>query len=169
MIFRFRNISVSKLFQFLDGFGIGIENFWFQKSIRIGIKKNCYKKKYRIRYRKKFRIRFRSDFGYCHTLESNDTLNKLWCHLWTVLYSSGTQVGKYKTKTMMVNQPTTTQINQEFRNKAPLWKVKNIKNRFLQKKIWSLQCCLFMAGIMEMEKCIISTLKLWNWNSWSKC
>ena len=46
-----------------------------------------------------------------------------------------TQVGKYKTKTMMVNQPTTTQINQEFRNKAPLWKVKNIKNRFLQKKI----------------------------------
>ena len=39
LMFRFRNFSVSKLFNFFGGFGFGIENFW-------------YRKKYRIRYRK---------------------------------------------------------------------------------------------------------------------
>ena len=42
--FRFRNFSVSKLFQFFDGIGIGFEKFWYRKSIGIGFEKNWYRK-----------------------------------------------------------------------------------------------------------------------------
>ena len=140
-----------------------LKTFGIKKVLESVSKKIVIKKSIEFGIGKKFRIRFRSDFGYCHTLESNDTLNKLWCNLWTVLYSSGTQVGKYKTKTMMVNQPTTTQNNQEFRNKAPLWKVKNIKNRFLQKKNLKPAVLSFHGrdyGDGKVHNLYIKTLKL---------
>ena len=63
----------------------------------------------------------------------------------------------------MVNQPTTTQINQEFRNKAPLWKVKNIKNRFLQKKNLKPAVLSFHGrdhGDGKVHNLYIKTLKL---------
>ena len=50
MTFRFRNFSVSKLFNFFGGFGFGIEKIW-------------YRKKYRIRYRKKLVSKKSIGFG----------------------------------------------------------------------------------------------------------
>ena len=60
------DVSVSKLFHFLDSFGFGIEkiccrkkyriwyrkNLLLKKSIGFGIEKIWYQKKYRLRYRK---------------------------------------------------------------------------------------------------------------------
>jgi len=72
--FRFRNVSVSKLFNFFGSFGFGIEKIWYQKKYRIRYRKKLVSKKVsdsvsdKFGIGKKFRIRFRSNFGYCHTL-----------------------------------------------------------------------------------------------------
>ena len=67
--FRFRNFSVSKLFNFFGGFGFGIEKIWYRKKYRIQNRKNLVSKKVsdsvseKFGIGKKFRIRFLSDFG----------------------------------------------------------------------------------------------------------
>ena len=43
--FRFRNFSVSKLFNFLYGFGFGIEKIWYRKKYRIRYRKNLVSEK----------------------------------------------------------------------------------------------------------------------------
>ena len=43
--FRFRNFSVSKLFNFFSGFGFGIEKFWYRKKYRIRYRKNLVSEK----------------------------------------------------------------------------------------------------------------------------
>ena len=43
--FRFRNFSVSKLFQFFDGIGIGFEKFWYRKKYRYWFRKILVSKK----------------------------------------------------------------------------------------------------------------------------
>ena len=37
--FRFRNFSVSKLFKFFDGIGIGFEKFWYRKKVSVSVSK----------------------------------------------------------------------------------------------------------------------------------
>ena len=64
--FRFRNFSVSKLFHFFDGIGIGFGNFWYRKKYRYRFRKNLVSEKsigigFEIFwYRKKYRYRFRN-------------------------------------------------------------------------------------------------------------
>ena len=76
------DVSVSKLFHFLNGFGFGIEKIWYRKKDRIRYWKYLISEKVsflvskKIGIRKKFRIWFCSDFGYLHTLGWKD------CHVY---------------------------------------------------------------------------------------
>ena len=62
------DVSVSKLFHFVDGFGFGIEKNWYRKSIGFGIENIWYRKKYRIRYRKKLVSEKSFGFGFVQIL-----------------------------------------------------------------------------------------------------
>ena len=54
--FRFRNFSVSELFNFFGGFGFGIENFWYRKKYRIWYRKNLVSEKVSDSVSEKFGI-----------------------------------------------------------------------------------------------------------------
>ena len=68
MTFRFRNFSVSKLFNFFGGFGFGIEKIWYRKKYRIRYRKNLVSEKVSDSVSKKFGIGKQFGFGFVQIL-----------------------------------------------------------------------------------------------------
>ena len=56
LTFRFRNFSVSKLFDFFNGIGIGFGKFWYRKKYRYRFRKNLVSKKVSVSVSEKFGI-----------------------------------------------------------------------------------------------------------------
>ena len=56
LTFRFRNFSVSKLFDFFNGIGIGFGKFWYRKKYRYRFRKNLVSKKVSVSVSKNFGI-----------------------------------------------------------------------------------------------------------------